>query len=169
MNTPLPVRFFVLMIGLLAATTAWAAKAPNVEQTGPDTYTITKTASTGFNRDVDGLKDDVLAQAKAFCATKGREIKVLSLTGDKPRWMFTGYTKATIVFKALEASDPELHTPVPAAAADGSPAASYAPAPATPTDELYNELTKLDDLRKRGILTDEEFQAQKKKVLDRSK
>jgi hypothetical protein len=35
--------------------------------------------------------------------------------------------------------------------------------------DLYTELIKLDDLRKRGILTEEEFQAEKKKVLNRSK
>lgn len=37
------------------------------------------------------------------------------------------------------------------------------------TGDLYTELIKLDDLRKRGILTEEEFQAEKKKVLSRSK
>ena len=36
------------------------------------------------------------------------------------------------------------------------------------TDDLYEALLKLDDLRKKGILTDEEFQAEKKKVLSRS-
>ena len=37
------------------------------------------------------------------------------------------------------------------------------------TGDLYTELIKLDELRKRGILTEEEFQAEKKKVLNRSK
>ena len=31
--------------------------------------------------------------------------------------------------------------------------------------DMYAELLKLDDLRKRGILTDTEFDAQKKKLL----
>ena len=50
----------------------------------------------------------------------------------------------------------------------------YLAAPAAPverhltTDELYSELVKLDDLRKKGILTDEEFQAEKKKLLSHS-
>ena len=43
-----------------------------------------------------------------------------------------------------------------------------APAPLT-TDELYANLLKLDDLHKKGILTDEEFAAEKKKRLARSK
>lgn len=33
--------------------------------------------------------------------------------------------------------------------------------------DLYEELTKLEDLRKKGILTNEEFQTQKKKLLDK--
>jgi hypothetical protein len=33
--------------------------------------------------------------------------------------------------------------------------------------DLYTELTKLDELRKNGIITEEEFEAQKKKVLEK--
>ena len=32
--------------------------------------------------------------------------------------------------------------------------------------DIYSQLVKLDDLRKKGILTDEEFEAQKKKLLE---
>ena len=34
--------------------------------------------------------------------------------------------------------------------------------------DLYTELQKLDQLRKDGILTDEEFQAQKRKLLEQN-
>lgn len=46
------------------------------------------------------------------------------------------------------------------------------PAPTTPHaaahagDDLYTKLNKLADLKERGILTDEEFAAEKKKLLD---
>ncbi len=43
---------------------------------------------------------------------------------------------------------------------------SRSPQMAAPTD-VYSELKKLDELRKSGIITDEEFQAQKKKILER--
>jgi len=33
--------------------------------------------------------------------------------------------------------------------------------------DLYQELLKLDDLRQKGILTDDEFDAEKKKLLER--
>ena len=32
-------------------------------------------------------------------------------------------------------------------------------------DDVYAELIKLDDLRNRGILTDDEFEAEKRKLL----
>ena len=35
--------------------------------------------------------------------------------------------------------------------------------------DVYSELRKLDELRKDGIITDEEFQAQKKKILEQGK
>jgi len=35
--------------------------------------------------------------------------------------------------------------------------------------DLYAELTKLDDLRKRGLITDAEYEAEKKKALAKTK
>jgi len=74
---------------------------------------------------------------------------------------------------------PEAPAPVMAPPNPSPAAASPAPMPETPpapvlatsgsSNDLYTELLKLDDLRKRGILTEEEFQAEKKKVLARSK
>ncbi|WP_254461228.1 SHOCT domain-containing protein [Xanthomonas sacchari] len=49
-----------------------------------------------------------------------------------------------------------------------SPAAASAPAHTLGAQpDLYAELLKLDDLRKKGLLTDAEFQAQKAKLLSR--
>jgi hypothetical protein len=35
-----------------------------------------------------------------------------------------------------------------------------------PTQDLYSELEKLEKLKKEGVLTEEEFQEQKKKLLE---
>ncbi len=44
---------------------------------------------------------------------------------------------------------------------------AHADVPATSAQkDIYSELTKLDDLRKKGIITDAEFDAQKKKILE---
>jgi hypothetical protein len=148
---------------------------------GNDTYSITREARTAFNRDTDKLKADASDAAARFCADQGKQLKVVSLTESTPKFGL-GYAKAKIVFKALNAGDPGLASE-PAAAPASLAAPASAPAPASiaapawvapaerslSTDELYGDLVKLDDLRKKGILTDDEFQSEKRKVLSRSK
>ena len=169
----------VALVGCAFKTSGGAFK---VIAMGHDTYSITCEAKTAFDRDIDRLKDDATAAANNYCAAEGKQIKVISLTSDLPL-PTTGYAKAKIVFKALNPGSPELEgAPAPAAAPGpaaapvyAAPAAYAAPAPAVEpakrlltTDELYAELFKLDELRKKGILTDDEFQAEKRKLLNRS-
>jgi len=149
---------------------------------GNDTYAITCQAKTAFDRDADHLKDDATAAANNYCASLGRDMRLVSLTSDVPLFA-TGYAKAKIVFKAVKPGTPELATaeaaPAVAAAPAPAPAPVYAPAPAPApaaapaakslsTDELYDKLVKLDELRKKGILSDEEFQAEKRKLLNKT-
>jgi hypothetical protein len=157
---------------LCLATTAFASSPPPAPVSlGNNTYSITCEATNAFHRDLDKLKADATDLANQFCAEQGKQMKLLSLTGKVPMFA-TGYAKAKIVFKALNAGDPELTMAV---SPEGTivvpvvvaPAASAAPQHLS-TDELYTELVKLDDLRKKGILTDDEFQAEKKKLLSRS-
>lgn len=146
---------------------------------GNDTYSITREAKTAFNRDVEKLKADASDAAAKYCEAQGKQLKVVSLTGTVP-FFGTGYAKAKIVFRALSPGDPGLTSETaqmaPAVASSVAPyTPPYVPPAAAPaekslsTDELYNDLLKLDDLRKKGILSDDEFQAEKKKVLSRSK
>jgi hypothetical protein len=138
---------------------------------GNNTYSITVTASNALMRDTDKLKEEASDTAASFCAGQGKVLKVISLTKKSPRFSL-GYCTATIVFMSLSPGDPLLLPPAPVAAPVAYAPAAYAPAPAAPqtltTDELVAELTKLDDLRKKGILTDEEFQSEKRKVLSHS-
>ena len=130
--------------------------SPKVVPLGDNTYSITREANYLFTRNTDKLKAQAQADAVKFCASQGKQLKVVSLKDDKP---FYGrdFVKVMIVFKALDAGDPELAS---------QPASMEAPAH---KDDLYAELIKLDDLRKKGILTEEEFTVEKKKVLNRSR
>jgi len=167
MKTSFPARA-ALMFGLFALTSQ-AAKTPGVSSLGDNTYAITRTASTGWARDTDKLKAKALEDAAAYCAKLQKELKVLSTETDRPSVPLMGTAYAKIVFKALDASDPELHEPVMLASPDGvAQVASVARQPRTKTDILYSDLTKLDELRKRGLLTEEEFQARRKKLLEES-
>jgi hypothetical protein len=163
--SPLLLASAVCM-GLLAFSPGARAEA-DVVPLGNDTYSITCEAKTAFTRSADKLKGEASDEATKYCAAQGKQLKILTLSGNVPHFG-TGYAKAKITFMALSAGDPRLAAEVAApAAAIPAPAVAVAPGRLS-TDELYAELVKLDDLRKKNILTDEEFQAEKKKLLGRS-
>ncbi|MEO6005865.1 MAG: SHOCT domain-containing protein [Opitutus sp.] len=149
------ISFACFGLALLACGAKSALIDP-VVPLGENTFSITRQASSGFSRDTEQLKADVREEATAYCAAQGKQLKIESLTAKKPMFAL-GYASAKIVFKALDPNAPELVA--------AAPAASEKP---TSTGGLYNDLLKLDELRKRGILNEEEFQSEKKKVLNRS-
>ncbi|HEY1847570.1 MAG TPA: SHOCT domain-containing protein [Opitutaceae bacterium] len=186
-----------LVAGSLALSPA-ARADEDVVPMGNDTYTITCEAKSAFSRNADKLKDKAGEEAQKFCQAQGKQLKVLSVSANVPTFgLGYAKAKITFMALAANdprlsapqppapgvygaptyAAQPAAYAPPPPAYAP--PPAAYAPPPAVAaspaappaqlsTDELYAELVKLDDLRKKNILTDEEFQAQKKKLLDRS-
>jgi hypothetical protein len=136
-----------------------AAKAPpTVIPLGDNTFSITSQATSAFTRDTDKLKVQIQDEAAKYCADQGKQMRVVSLTSEKPMISF-GYVSAKIIFRAVNPGDPD---PV------SQPAATLTGGNPTPTGDLYSDLLKLDDLHKKGILTDKEFASEKKKVLKRS-
>lgn len=114
-------------------------------------------------------KAEVIKRANAFAESKGKvAIPLASHTtppapGQMPNFEYQ--------FRLVEKNDPRaagapllprpdmviennLHTPSVIDSKDESKA-----------KDVYAELLKLDDLRKRGIISSDEFEAQKKKVL----
>jgi hypothetical protein len=152
----LTVLFLLLSAGLLRAQTI-----SSIESLGDNTYTVTASATNKFTRNTAKLKAAGIDAATQFCAKEGKQFKLVSAAESKSMYLVGDMAATKITFKALTAGDPEL-------GATNGTLANSAPAP-TATDSLYDELIKLDDLRKKGILTDEEFAAEKKKVLSRSK
>jgi hypothetical protein len=165
------IAWLALPLGLLAAT-GRADQNPEIVPLGHDTYALTRWATTGFARNTEKLKTQALEDAAAYCAKLHKELKVVSTTTARPFVPLTGFANAKVVFKALDANDPDLHAPEPAAIAAGVPAvaapAAVEPPPRSETDALYKDLLQLEDLRKRGLLTEEEFQAKRKKLVDKS-
>ncbi len=175
MKKPPLLRAFLMLALLMWMNAAQASDqtGASIVDLGENTYSSTYVATTTFNRDVDKLVEEARRAAVEFCAAKGREMKVVSITVEKP-WMAMGIPKAEVVFKALEAGDPALREPEPAPVVRKGVKGKKEPergvaAVAASNDDLYRALLNLDDLRKKGILTEEEFQAEKKKVLARSK
>jgi MFS superfamily sulfate permease-like transporter len=160
------------------ASTSAVAPAPEAVAMGDNTYSITCVAKHALDRNIDALKAQAMEDATRFCAARGKQLKVVSMTEEKP-WISVGYFKAKIVFKALNAGDAELASqPAPvmgsekpayiAASPQPAPAPTVAPEKLVTTGDLYTALMQLDDLRKKGVLTEEEFQSEKQKVLRRS-
>jgi hypothetical protein len=166
---PLLRLFFVCC--LCAAAPAFArGSVATFEELGDNTYSATRRATTAFNRDVDQLTTEAKQDAANYCTKQGKQLKVLAIDVDKPKFSL-GYVTVTVKFSALAAGDPALASNDPVVVTDVRKKSATATTTITynPTTDLYNDLMKLDDLRKKGILTDEEFQAEKKKVLSRSK
>jgi hypothetical protein len=171
-----PLRRFLATILLLSATLLGRAEStPKISDLGNNTYSVTVAASHKFTRNTDKLKVAAVEAASAYCTKQDRHLKIVDVVEKKSFYGVGDMANVTLTFKALAAGDPELAVaPAPAVSAKlvgtaaATPPMSLAPAPLT-NEALYTDLLRLDDLRKKGILTDEEFAAEKKKLLDRSK
>jgi Short C-terminal domain len=164
MTTSPLVRWLMALVLIATINCAAAEKnpAPKVVELGNNTYSVTATANDKFTRNTDKLKDQAGEVANEYCAKQGKHLKIISVKENKGLYLVGDYASATIIFKALDLADPEMSAQTGGAKAD-SPGA-----PVT-NEQLYADLLRLDDLHKKGILTDAEFAAEKKKVLERSK
>lgn len=156
------VGLSVLVLALASVGRA-ADNPPQIATLGDNTYSVTVSASHKFTRDTGKLLTKATAAASEFCAKQGKQLKIVSVNEKKSMFLVGNMPAATVTFKALDLTDPELSRPAPFAAEEGKAA--------TPdTNEvLYANLLRLDDLHKKGILNDEEFAAAKKKELERSR
>ena len=157
----------IMLSGLsLCVALMGCATKSDVVSLSNGTYTVTRKATSAFDRDTEAMTSQAKEDAAHFCAAQGKQLKVLDVVVKKPFYT-TGYASAKVVFKAVNPGDVSL-TSEP-----GPIVASQNPAPVEvsqkqATDDLYAQLLKLDDLRKKNILTEEEFQAEKKKILSHS-
>lgn len=165
-NTPGRIfSTFAVIIALFGCPAFSHAKSvpSQITSVGENTFSLTRTARTALTRDTDLMREELKADAEKYCVGLGKQLKIVDLSSKKPFWG-TGYASATIIFKALTPAEMEQ-----ANAPALTSASSTGVERPSMTGDLYNDLTKLDDLRKKGILTDEEFQSEKKKVLARSR
>lgn len=163
MKTSFGRILFLFAMMAAAANFAWAVDVSPIKPLGNETYTITVSSHNLFSRDTEALKARALQEATKFCAKVGKKPKVVSVNADKSLIFMGDFSQATLTFKALDVGDPELGSEQPTI--PGQLAVPASPA----TEQLYSDLIRLDDLHKKGILTDAEYETEKKKVLNRSK
>ena len=151
---PVGLAFLLSLAFLLPAPSLHAATGPDVtvgpiENAGDGAFQLTCTGRDKFHRGTGDLKAAATEAANAYCMAQNKQLKVVSTKEHKGIYLVGGFPSVTLVFKALNPTDSE--------------AAGESPSP--PAGDFYAVLLKLDDLRKKGILTEEEFQTEKKKVL----
>jgi len=152
-------------------------QSPGIVQMSPDTYMITKEDHRGLFAAGSRakLKTETIREANAFAESKGK-IAIPIFLKEHPMGVMGDWASVEYQFKVVDKSDPEaLRTSlVPRAdlVVEKSEKISADVRTKDETDkklDLYTELTKLDDLRKKGLITDTEYESEKQKLLNRTK
>ena len=172
-----PVLAF-LLFGLIGCSN------PPIVPLGNETYMLAKEDHAGIFGSLSKLKADVISEANAFAGSKGK-VAVPIAFREKPVGNSPGdWASVEYQFRLVDPDSPEAQSaslnaerksvPVRPNASiqsthsisvdidEGAPAN---PAPEAKSKDVYTELLKLEDLRKRGILTDAEFEEEKAKLL----
>jgi hypothetical protein len=183
-------RWAVGIVMACAAGIVGACMGAGVVQLSADTYRLSRADGGGRYPDAAAMKAAVVEDANAFASSRG---KIAVEVATREETMRTGHLSTIDYdFKLVAPGEP---APAAAAAVPAVPTAPSAPAVALPAErgpaavpaagtaatvvpaavvpsagsegkpDLYTELIKLDELRRRGILTDEEFQALKAKLI----
>jgi hypothetical protein len=149
-----------------AAISLGGCATAEVVPLGSDSYMISQTSAGGMFTNMGALKADVIKRANAFAEKKGKvAVPIASretppAPGRMPNFEYQ--------FRLVDANDPWAPGGGLIPRADMVIENNIHPAPTAtkpPEKDVYTELVKLDDLRKRGIITDAEFEDQKAKML----
>ena len=138
---------------------------------GQDTYMVSRQAASGFTG-MGSLKADAFQEASQYCISQNKKIQVVNTNESQPPYVMGNFPRAEIQFMCLGEGDREYVRPKMKKGPDvvierkDDISIDLKSDDKTGTDkDVYTELIKLDDLRNKGIITDEEFEAQKKKLL----
>lgn len=157
------------LIFLLATTViGCASTTTGVVSIGKDTYMLAMSqgAGTGIRNGTE-YKSKAIVEANQYCMNLGKKFQIVSATQNDSA--FGVLAKAEIQFMCLNENDPQLVRPKLNQQADRIIEVRKEIDLQDSTireKDNYKELLKLDDLLKRGILTDLEFQTQKKRLLE---
>jgi len=131
-------------------------------------YTITKSGTTGFTP-LGVLRKEAYEEASKFAASKGMEAEVISVN-EVPAG-FARWPQVDLRFRlvkegsrtsgaALTVSSQAGHD------AMGNPTDTQTTVVVDKEMDFYSELKKLGELKEKGLLTETEFQKEKKRLLD---
>jgi hypothetical protein len=146
---------------------AGCASNSGVIPIGQDTFMVSRQAATGFSGS-GTLKAEAFQEASQYCEKLGKSLQVVSTHEASPPYILANFPKAEIQFMCLDAKDAELNRPKLRKEADTVIEVKKdirTKDESVKHKDVYAELIKLDDLRKKGIISEAEFAEQKKKLL----
>lgn len=148
-----------------------ACANPGIVQMSPDTYMLARTDKGGIFGNPSAMKADVIREASEFAASKGK-VAIPLASNETPLVVGRSLASYEYQFRVVDQSDPEARrvnlVPRPDIVIEKTEKSTVDVRTKDESDrpkDVYTELLKLDDLHKRGILTDTEFDAQKRKLL----
>jgi len=156
------------VVGLLSTACMTSMPTTGIVKLSADTYRLSRVDPGGQYPDAAAMRAAVIDEADSFAKGQGKIALPISTHEETMR---VGHlTTIDYEFRLASLGEPlPSQVTMPTAVSDAakpalSPAAPPKPSQTMPVD-LYNELLRLDDLRKRGILTDEEFQILKNRLI----
>ena len=127
-----------------------------------DTYVLQREDHGGYLGKSSSLEDTVIRDANAFAKSLGKAAIPISSRATPAGKSPTQWASFEYKFRVVDEDDPETKR---VSLVPGDDAATkYKTEQST---DMYTELIRLDDLRKKGIITDKEFQTQKNKILNK--
>jgi len=163
------IIFSIVLVMLLGG-----CASSGVVPIGKDTFMISDKASNGYTP-AGSLKANIYREGAAYCANQGKEFQPLHeqwVEGVPNSWK---WASAEIQFRCLDKNDPELSRPRMKQDANiriesdirEKNDIQIKDSGDKHSDDMYTELKKLKDLLDSKIITQEEFNAQKKIILEK--
>jgi len=163
----------ILMPALLIISLSGCLAARDVVKMSPDTYMVRVEDHGGifaFNR--GNLKPRAIQEANNFAASKGKIAIPINMESH-PVGVLGDWAAVEYQFRVVSEDDPEAQrtslTPRADMVIEKNSDISVdikSKDQSEKTKDLYTELIKLDDLKKKGIISETEFETQKKKLLE---
>ena len=139
----------LLCIVLLVGGCATPGKSTGVIQVSPDKYVVNVMGYLGV--DLNTVKKEAFEEATKFA--EANNMVMIPLNVNLHQATFGENASCELQFRVVSKSDPEALTK----------------AETNKAPDVYTELMKFDDLRKKGLITDAEYETEKKKLLSGAK
>jgi hypothetical protein len=134
---------------------------------GNGTYSISKKANNGYVS-IGTLREAVLIDANEFAKTKGKIMEVI--TFNETAMSLGQVPRIELIFRLVneteEVADNSQESLNINSSKNGNVGSTQISVKKSNDDVVYDKLLKLGDLLKKGIITQEEFDVQKKKILE---